>query len=162
MPFWRRSAKLAGQNVAADWRSGEWRSWPAPHNFIAGESHYMPALASLAGPPCETGYCIPVEVVLTREPTNPYDPNAIRAEVHGLHVGYLARHLAAQISPALDRAGVASFAVCGVLRGGWQDAQYFGVHVWLDRRTRPGPSIEQMDEAGAVQWPPDLDEVSRV
>jgi HIRAN domain len=162
MPFWRRSAQLSPANVAADWRKGEWRTWPSPRNFIVGESRYVDALASLAGPPCATGYCIPVEVVLIREPRNQYDANAIRAEVRGRQVGYLARHLAAQIAPALDRARVRQFVVCGVVRGGWDDAQNFGVHIWLDRRVDAGPEITQADEVGGVRWPPDDDEISSV
>ena len=48
----------------------------------------------------------------------------------------------------------------GVVRGEWDDAQNFGVHVWLDRRVDEGSEITQADEGGGVRWPPDEDELS--
>jgi hypothetical protein len=43
------------------------------------------------------------EILLKREPTNPYDPNAIRVECqNGWQIGYLNRHLAATLVPFFD------------------------------------------------------------
>jgi single-stranded-DNA-specific exonuclease len=43
------------------------------------------------------------EILLKREPTNPYDHNAIRVECqNGLQIGYLNRHLAATAAPFFD------------------------------------------------------------
>ena len=43
------------------------------------------------------------EILLKREPTNPYDHNAIRVErSNGLQIGYLNRHLAATLTPFFD------------------------------------------------------------
>ncbi len=151
--------ELAPVNVGASWTgTEEWRGWDAPGNFISGESHYKAALTALAGPPRHEGYLIPVKVAIVREPTNAYDPNAFRAEVDGHHIGYLARHIAAQLADPLDAAGCGRFEVCGILRGGSVDAPNIGIHVWLSRRLSPGPEILQRDEGGLVSWPPYDDE----
>lgn len=43
------------------------------------------------------------EILLKREPSNPYDPNAIRVErSNGQQIGYLNRHLAATLAPFFD------------------------------------------------------------
>jgi hypothetical protein len=102
----------------------------------------------------ENGYLIPLSVRFVREPANPYDRNALRAEVDGLLVGYLQRHIAAQVAPALDRFGCREFNVCGLIRGGEPDAPNLGVHVWLGRRTTAGPEFSLLDQAGEVAWPP--------
>jgi hypothetical protein len=42
-------------------------------------------------------------ILLRREPNNPYDPNAIRVECQdGWQIGYLNRHLAAMLAPFFD------------------------------------------------------------
>jgi HIRAN domain len=152
-------AELAPANVDVEWdTAGHWRSWEAPGNFVVGESHYTEALTALAGPPCAAGYLIPVTVTIARDPQNAYDSNAFRAEVDGRQVGYLPRHIAAQLAAPLDSVGCAGFDVCGILRGGSDSAPNLGVHIWLDRRLSPGPEIIQRDEAGRVSWPPDQDE----
>lgn len=159
MPFWRR-AQLTPPNVPPDWtRADTWLRWPSPRNVVVGESNYLPALRELAGPPCEEGYCLPAEVKLVREPSNPYDANAIRAEVGGQVIGYLTRHIAAQLTPELDRARCRSFGVCGVIRGGSYEAPNLGVHVWLDMLTTPGPEITLTDDFAEVSWPPRDEEV---
>lgn len=147
--------ELSPANVEPNWREGQaWLAWEAPRNFVAGESHYMPALRELAGEPRQNGYLIPAEVVFVREPTNRYDSNAWRAEVEGRHIGYAARHIAAQLTQGFDPFRLSSFTVCGVLRGGSLDAPNIGVHIWPDRRPCPGPEIRQVDDALAVSWPP--------
>jgi hypothetical protein len=42
-------------------------------------------------------------ILLSREPTNPYDPNAISVACqNGWQIGYLNRHLAAMLAPFFD------------------------------------------------------------
>jgi hypothetical protein len=157
--FRKTPTALAPANVGVGWTgTEEWHEWDAPGNFISGESHYKAALTALAGPPRQEGYLIPVKVAIVREPTNAYDSNAFRAEVDGRHVGYLSRHIAAQLAGPLDAAGCGRFEVCGVLRGGSVDAPNIGIHVWLSRRLSQGPEIMQRDEGGLVSWPPYDDE----
>jgi hypothetical protein len=81
----------------------------------------------------------------------------MRVEIRGEHVGYLAREMAAQLSPALDKAKCREFAVAGIIRGGSPRAPSLGVHLWLGRRLSPGPII-QVDDTLHRQfltaWPP--------
>jgi hypothetical protein len=160
----RRQAEPEAPVTPGDWIERDlWLLWEdAPRNYIAGESSYTGALSRLCGPICKDGYCLPVVVKLVREPRNPYDGNAFRAEVSGEHVGYLRRHLAAQLAGPADRAGLREVAVCGVIRGGATDAPNFGVHVWLNRTLTPGVALElpDADEEWAVPWPP-LERASR-
>jgi hypothetical protein len=131
-----------------------WLSWEAPRNFIAGEQSYQDALVALVGRPCESGYCRAVVVDLVREPRNPYDANAVRADVGGRTVGYLRRHLVAQLAGPLDDARVQRFAVPGVIRGGSLMADLLGCHVWLNRPLVAGMTIEVDDLDYEVSWPP--------
>jgi HIRAN domain len=108
----------------------------------------------LCGEPRDGGYLIPVEVVFVRERDNQFDRNAFRAEVKGRLVGYLPRHIAAQLAGPLDKGRCESFSVCGVMRGGSLKAPTIGVHVWLDRRPSPGPLLSHADDAATVKWPP--------
>lgn len=156
----RQPKQLAAANVLANWiGEDDWRRWESPRNFVAGESHYTPALQALTGPPRAGGYLRPVAVAVIRERNNRYDANAFRIEVEGQHVGYLAREIAAQLAGELDQAGCAAFTVCGVIRGGSKTARNLGVHVWLDRRLTAGPEITIAGDAGIVgHWPPSDDE----
>lgn len=40
-------------------------------------------------------------IILEREPSNPHDPLAVKCNVNGKHVGYIAKHDAAILSPKL-------------------------------------------------------------
>lgn len=160
MPWWRRRWALAQPNVEADWlSSGAWRSWEPPLNIVRGESHRQQALLEVAGPPRVSGYLLPVEVTFCREPHNPHDRNAFRAEVAGQHIGYLARELAAMAAKPLDRARCERFSVAGVVRGGSTSAPALGVHVWERRRLSQGPEIQIVGrQLFEVQWPPSEEE----
>ena len=47
--------------------------------------------------------CADIEsFALVREPKNRYDPNAIKVEIAGLHLGYLPKHLAKDLAPKMD------------------------------------------------------------
>jgi hypothetical protein len=118
----------AGPSWSAD---GSWRSsWESPRNWIFGEGDQVATVASLVGRPREHGYLVPVDVVLEREPRNAHDQNAVRASVDGRMIGYLARTIAAQVSPTM-------------------------VYVWLDRGEE---KLHVHDNGGRVAWPPSTDE----
>ncbi len=138
--------------------AGAWRTWDRPVSIVHGESHYRDALRSMTGPPRSRGYLVPVEVVLRREPTNPYDANAVRVEVQGRHVGYIARDLAGDVTNALALCG-GSCSFAGLLRGGYTGARDVGVMLWLDQRLSDAPSLDFGSVAHQEwQWPPDDDE----
>jgi len=142
-PWSRRARATSASSIPADWIERElWAEWEAPRNYVAGEQSYLVTLSELAGPTCESGYCLATAVTFAREPRNQYDPQALRAEVRGRQVGYLRRHLAAQFAPVLDDAAVSAFDVCGLIRGGSTRAPSLGVHVWLDRTLTPGLHLE--------------------
>jgi Protein of unknown function (DUF2510) len=150
-----RSPRLSAPNTRADWAAaGVWRDWPAPHNLVVGESHYQSHIRTLAGQPSEVGWCVPVPVVITRDFHNKYDENAWTASVNGGLVGHLRRDVAEAMVVACDPADCKSFTVPGVVRGGWLDAELFGVHVWLDRLLSPGPEVHLDNPDTEVSWPP--------
>ena len=154
-PF-RPKTLLSEGNVPSDWiQTALWMEWEPPRNYVAGEASYEAALAAIAGPTCDEGYLIPSVVQLVREPRNPYDGNAFRAEVDGKLIGYLRRHLAAQLARSCDGARCVSFTIPGIIRGGSRGAPNIGCHIWLDRRLGPGPEITLgADPDFDVAWPP--------
>jgi hypothetical protein len=156
--MFRRRAELASPNLPPGWQdSGVWRTWPPPSSIIRGESHHREALVALCGG--DSGrYLIPTEVTLILEEGNRYDPNAVRAEIGGRHVGYVAREVAQQLSPPLKRVGCWSFTVAGVIRGRFHESATVGVHLWLDRLASPGPEIRMSAQWQVEAWPPRPDE----
>jgi HIRAN domain len=44
-------------------------------------------------------------VVLVREPTNAYDPNAVQVWIDGKRVGYIPKADAAKLAPVIDKIG---------------------------------------------------------
>lgn len=137
---WLPNSQLQAANVPPDWlQSTLWRNWDSPLNLIRGESRHQEVFLRRWSIDSATQHWVPVAVALIREPKNPVDTNAIRAELDGEQVGYLAREVAAEFSPQLDRAGRERFVVAGVVCGGSADAPNFGLHVWLDKRLSEGP-----------------------
>lgn len=163
---WRATAQpeMNPGNAPEDWaESGVWRGWVAPNNWVRGESQCQSALRAIAGGNKKRpqGYLVPVEVQLIREPENPYDPWAMRAEVLGRQCGYLAREIAEQVSPVLDSGRIDRMHCCGVIRGGYtRDGRGrpgdFGLHIWLERSSVAQPFEMALDDDGndAVPWPP--------
>lgn len=158
---WRRNgvAPEPDLGVPADWIERRlWCGWEAPRNYVAGEQSYLAALTKIAGPTCRDGYCLPLVVSFVREPRNRYDSNAFRAEIGGRCVGYMRRHVAAQLAGPFDSQRVRKFEVCGIVRGGSETAPYLGVHVWLGRALTPGVALEvppeNEDPEWCVPWPP--------
>ncbi len=157
--------KLAAPNVPPRWKeSKDWASWEPPINAVHGESHRQDALWSICGSqgPKRGGYTTFANVLIAREPNNPVDRNALRVTVGGLHVGYVAREIAEQLSPGLDKAKVRDFTVPGVVRGGSPDSPSLGIHLWLGRRITSGPEVTIEDDVARserfrVAWPPVTD-----
>lgn len=93
---------------------------------VVGESHYQPALQQLRAA-CPDGSC---RVTLQAEPTNQYDPNAVRiCDSGGQTLGYLRREVAKEVQAFLIGAG--PMAVGAELTGG-QPGQATGItlHDW--------------------------------
>ena len=68
------------------------------------------------------------EIVLRREPTNPYDHNAIRVErLSGEQIGYIDRCMAASLAPALDAFGEVVHGTVSMLTGGSGNGYSLGV-----------------------------------
>ena len=109
-----------------------WQAEEPPLSIVAGESFHKGELAALAGPPRPSGWLIPIDVILEREPNNKYDSNALAVKIAGGLAGYVAKEWAAFISPAVDAANLPGYPTRGVIRGGWTDAPSFGVCLWLD------------------------------
>lgn len=111
---------------------------------VKGESHYQSVLEAIAGPKTEDGYDPPVDVVLIREPDNTYDPLAIAVHAvspqlgQAIKVGYVAKEVAARMSPALDAKNAAGETVglLGRIRGGWLrsdgDEGHYGIWLMYD------------------------------
>jgi hypothetical protein len=90
---------------------------------IVGESHYQATLERLAEGRTDRG---PVRVEhvagLIAEPSNPYDPNAVKVQIGGATVGYLTRSDAVAYKPVLEAVahmGYAAFGCHASLIGGW-------------------------------------------
>jgi hypothetical protein len=100
---------------------------------VVGESYRQDALERIAGPKEADGKSHLVGVTLRCEPTNEHDSNAVRVEVLGQLVGYIARDIAAQISAGLAKQrGVLEAG--GMIVGGWDDGQtegHYGCRVWI-------------------------------
>ncbi len=157
--------KLATPNVASGWKeSKDWASWEPPLNAVHGASHRQDALWSICGSQGlkRGGYTTFADVLIAREPNNPVDRSALRVTVDDLHVGYVAREIAEQLSPGLDKAKVRDFTVPGVVRGGSPEAPSLGIHLWLSRRITSGPEISIADDVARserfrVAWRPVTD-----
>jgi hypothetical protein len=158
----RKGAKRPSANsglVSKLFLSGDWRSWEAPLDIVAGESRYGRALRNLTGPARENGYLIPTVATLTREPSNAFDPNAIKVKVRRHQVGYIMREVAALLAPHMDSLGTDNLEVAAIIRGGYEDAPNVGVHLWLHRSSASGPIFRLTEsEALEVSWPPNDDE----
>jgi superfamily II DNA or RNA helicase len=69
-------------------------------------------------------------VWLIREPTNPHDPNAIRVErKNGEQIGYIDKHLAANLAPKFDKNGESVAATITEITGGYDRYSNLGVRL---------------------------------
>jgi hypothetical protein len=89
---------------------------------VVGESHYQDALWLLAGRPRGSTVRERIVAVLEPEPTNPFDPNAIRVLIDDMQVGHLSREDASEYLDALHELIRTSETGCvglnGVIAGG--------------------------------------------
>jgi len=145
-------------NTPLDWAERqEWRNWGPPLDLVRGESYRQKNLQQFAGEPRANGYLIPVSVTLSREPSNKYDPNAIRVEVDGKHAGYIAKEFAATLAFFMDATKVQAFSVPGIIRGGSFKACSLGVHIWIDKLLSRSPMLHVSRKTVArheTPWPP--------
>jgi hypothetical protein len=99
---------------------------------IVGESHYQIEIEAIAGGRSEDGARnLLVEATLAREPTNPYDPNAVVVKIENQTVGYLSRDTAKLFCRALEESEFETVSCEAVINGGWDrgpdDRGHFGV-----------------------------------
>jgi hypothetical protein len=103
---------------------------------VVGESNYQQNIWQSVGGFQRDRIRHDVVAVLTAEPENPFDSNAVSAWISGLHVGYLAREDAVLYQPGLQQLvathGV-PIALSGVVAGGGsQDGRERMVGVFLN------------------------------
>lgn len=101
---------------------------------VVGESNYQEALKGLAGGrKREEGVEIHTTATLVPEPSNPYDPNAIKVQIDGKLVGYIPRQVAKVLQPIIQKlAEHGEIGACSaIIKGGWYrskiDQGHFGV-----------------------------------
>ena len=95
---------------------GWWWTEEPPLNIVAGESFYEAALSKIVNRPRETGWLVPLDLVLQREPRNKHDKNAIAVKTGtvrrpGEQLGHVARDWAAWLAPVLDATRAPLFQV---------------------------------------------------
>jgi hypothetical protein len=126
---------------------------------IRGESFRQAELEALAGPKGPDGKHVLEGVTLRCEPDNAHDPNAVRVEVMGQLVGYVAREQAGVVSRGMQQACGGVLEERGLIVGGWRDQQSegsYGIRVWLTRhdadRVGVRPSAPAPEEH-LMPWP---------
>lgn len=98
---------------------------------IVGEASYQSELKQIAGsnPDGVEYYCT---ATLRAEPSNKYDPNAIKVVIEGKTVGYISRRETSLVHPHLRRGSLTCDAV---VVGGWHrgddDRGHYGVKLDL-------------------------------
>jgi hypothetical protein len=100
---------------------------------IVGESHRQDVLADLAGPKELDGKRFGCGATLRCDPSNSYDCNAIRVEVFGQLVGYVARQVAATLGPYLQAHHGGVLECHGLIVGGWKETTsegHYGNRAW--------------------------------
>jgi hypothetical protein len=101
---------------------------------VVGESHRQAALRALSNGARERGDDVYFTAVLVPEPSNAYDPHAVRVEIeHGAHVGYLSRDDAEGYQLVLKTLSANNkIGVCRAkLIGGGEGKPSFGVMIDL-------------------------------
>jgi hypothetical protein len=103
---------------------------------VVGESHYQENLEKICGQRKENGENLVTDATLILENNNPYDKQAVRVEISGLHVGYLSREVARLYREQIRLGGhPRAIGTCKArIKGGWErkngDKGHYGV--WLD------------------------------
>lgn len=104
---------------------------------IVGEASYQAALEQFAGPKTEQGADVQCEVLLVCESGNRHDRLAVRVDLNGVTVGYLARDDARAFRQMLAEEGErgADVRAPAVITGGWRRPNsegHFGIALDLD------------------------------
>ncbi len=98
---------------------------------VVGESHYQAELERIVGGRTEDSTYHKCIAILTPEPDNPFDPQAVCVNVNGCKVAYLSRDWAPKFNVALASNGYAQAACSAVIVGGWDrggnDRGHFGI-----------------------------------
>jgi len=105
---------------------------------VVGESRRQDALEQIAGPKTELGKRHRVGVTLRCDPTNSYDPNAIRVECMGQQLGFVPREAAAELAPAMSARSGSVIEGVGFIVGGWDNGESvgsYGVRVWISKES---------------------------
>lgn len=100
----------------------------AYHFAVVGESNYQDAIKRVTGGPGWEG-----PGFLVAEPKNKYDKNAVRVDIGGKTVGYLARELAEEFQPGILRLG-GRYAATAKCTGGTKSKSSLGIVVQFDPR----------------------------
>jgi len=115
---------------------------------LAGESHYQEALERIVGGHRSAAVYFRVIAVLSSEPDNSHDANAIVIRINGEKVGYIGKRDNVSLRRQLDALGVSGDVQCRAeIAGGWDhgggDIGKFGLKLDLtfplDVRPAPKP-----------------------
>ncbi|MEE4187834.1 MAG: HIRAN domain-containing protein [Roseobacter sp.] len=119
----------------------KWRNGSFPMEVV-GESNYQEALIEVCGGYSRDGYELELVAEIEREPSNPYDENAILVSIDGHTVGYLSRDQAQRLSAQMIEDGIERARCSSKTVGGWRtnqhDSGHFGVRLgiptwgWID------------------------------
>lgn len=114
------------------WRYIKWRLFTEKqadtNNYnqeVVGEASYLKNLKSIAANGTNKGRITGLTAVLTPEPDNKYDSNAVRVDINGLQVGYLP----APTAKKHIKANKGTINCPAVIFGGEKDKPNYGV--WL-------------------------------
>jgi hypothetical protein len=106
---------------------------------VVGESNYQKNLERIAGGKKRESADLETTAILLLENDNPYDSNAVRVDINGLTVGYLARPVAGGFRNYVQSNKYSSerFSCKALITGGWDrgngDAGCFGVYLDLPK-----------------------------
>lgn len=109
---------------------------------VVGESNYQPAIREACAwkPGVDTRFECFAELI--PEPSNRYDPNAVRVDIDGACVGYLSRADAVELGPAISEAlgehgsGLVRAVIAGRATGETDNLGVF-LHLRLGREIAP-------------------------
>jgi hypothetical protein len=98
---------------------------------VVGESHYQSDLERIVGGRTKESAHHKCVAILTPEPDNPYDPQAVCVSVDGCKVAHLSRDWAAKFKDVLASSGYAQATCNAMIVGGWDrgenDRGSFGI-----------------------------------
>ncbi len=105
---------------------------------IVGEASYQVALEALAGKKTREGKELHCTAMVSREPENSHDPNAVKVEIGGKTVGYFSWADAKDYSGQLQSIGGGTCDVAAMIVGGFKSKTKegnFGVKLDITRHT---------------------------